>query len=183
MKAIRKYYTIYRVINNYGETHEFDSKEEAQSFENFVRREKKVLNNIRKDGITLVVSKDLNVFCECIPAFIGFHGIPFCEVRKDKDREHYMASYSHIDSVGIKGGNLIGMLKFFYEIMCTTCSHSFDYWNGAYHFKWDNTYGNRAMQYMCHPNHWRKGAYWYNWNGEEFTTNDSHCSLKTEDFL
>lgn len=182
MKARRCYYTIYSVLDNYGKTLEFDSKEAAQDCEDYINKEKVVLDNIRKTGVTLVVSKDHDVFYKCIPAFIGFHGVPFCEARKDKDRDFYMASCGHIDSIGVKGGNLIRVLLDFYNIMCTRCNTSFDYHDGSYHFRWDNTYGHKCS-FMCHPDHWMKGAYWYNWDGENFTTNDPSCKLSAKDFL
>ena len=183
IKRIKHVTYTYEVLDNYGKVNHFDSLTEATRYSDYVAKERNVLNYIKSKGVTLVVSEDYNVFYEVLPAFIGFNGVPFCDVRKDKHRDHYMNLSNSVERSSSIYGNLLEILKRAYKLTDEKCRSSFDRWDGAYHYYWDVKYGYSCCAYYCHPSHWTKNVLWYNWNGKKFTTNDPDCKLTTKDFL
>lgn len=173
----------YEVLDNYGTKRIFSSLAEATEYSDYVVKERKVLDYIKPKGITLVVSEDYNVFYKVLPAFIGYNGVPFCEVMKDKHRDCYMNLSNSVERYSSIYGNLLNILKRAYKVTEAICISSFDKWDGAYHYYWNTKYGSSSCTHCCHPNHWTKNVLWYNWDGKEFTTNDPKCELKTEDFI
>ena len=170
----------YEVEDNFGWVQSFNTEGEAQTFAHHVEEEKKVLNYLRPKGVTLVVSKDKNVFCKCIPAFIGFNGAVFCEAPKDKDRDFYHNLNNSVQRTSDIYGNMVTVMKKVFTLLYGL--GKFDTYNGAYHYYWDPAIGNRTCQHICHPDHWMKGAYWYNWDGNTFTTNDPNCKITDMNF-
>lgn len=185
MKKIKTIVITYEVIDNYGNKREFETLAEARKFEKYVKKERKVLDYFKPKGVTLIVSKDLDVFYNVINGAIGFNGVPFCSVLK---RKNVVDSYYNLSNPVEKRmssihGSLIAVLKRAYVLMNTKCLSSFDYLEGAYHYRWNTTVGNSACVYELHPDNWKKGAYWYNWDGKQFTTNDPKCKITSEDLL
>lgn len=173
----------YEVLDNYGKVRSFDNLADATQYSDYVVKERKVLDYIKPKGVTLVVSEDYDVFYKVLPAFIGFNGVPFCDVMKDKQRDHYMNLCNSVERYSSIYGNLLDILKRAYKVTDENCRSSFDTWDGAYHYYWDVKYGDSCCAHYCHPDHWTKNVLWYNWDGKTFTTNDPKCELKTEDFL
>lgn len=183
IKKIEHVIHTYEVLDNYGKTYSFNSLAEATQYSDYVVKERKVLDYIKPKGVTLVVSEDYSVFHKVLPAFIGFNGVPFCDVMKDKHRDHYMNLNNSVERNSSIYGNLLDILKKAYVVTNKYCKSSFDIWNGACHYHWDIKYGDSCCAYYCHPNHWTKNVLWYNWDGKEFTTNDINCKLTTKDFI
>ena len=143
------------------------------------RKEKCLIKNRKING-TWLVSKDENVFYECIPAFIGFNGVVFCEAPKAKDKDYYHNLHNSVQRTSDIYGNMVTVMKKVFALLYGL--GKFDRHNGASHYYWDPAVGNRTCQHICHPDHWSKGAYWYNWDGKHFTTNDNKCKVADKDF-
>lgn len=183
IKTVRTIVYTYEVEDNYGNISGFDDKKKALDYLKYVKAERKVLDLIKPSGVTLIVSKDKNVFYKCIPAFIGFCGVPFCEANKDKEREFYYNGINSVERYSSIYGNLIKVLKQSFKLMHEKCMSSYDYHDGAYRYHWDTIHGNSACAFICHPNHWTKGALWYHWDGKEFSTNDRKCKITKQDLI
>jgi hypothetical protein len=184
MKKIKTIVITYEVTDNYGNKREFDTFAEAQKFERYVKEERKVLDYFKPKGVTLIVSKDLDVFYNVAAGAIGFNGVPFCSVLKPKNTDSYYNSSNPVEKlISSIHGPLIAVLKRAYVLMNTKCLSSFDYREGSYHYRWNTAVGNPACTHELHPNYWKKGAYWYNWDGKQFTTNDPKCKITSEDLL
>ncbi|MBR4590823.1 MAG: hypothetical protein IKO36_09235 [Bacteroidaceae bacterium] len=168
---IKKYQ--WEVTDNFGDTTTFDDKRLAEDYQKIIRQERRVINYIRPKGVTLVVSKDNNVFYRAIPAFLGYDGVPYAEAPKDKDREHFMDLMDPINYYGSISGDIITMLREAYRRISQSYETRL----------WNKKYGNKACCSILHPVNWTRGALWYNWDGEKFTTNDKKCKITTEDFL
>lgn len=181
MKKIKHVYYTYKVTDNFGNTKEYDTAAAARNMEHHYAKERKmILNYIRPKGITLVLSKDTEHYVKCIPAFIGYNGVPLCECNKDKNRDFYMSQFLFADDGRSFFGNLFKVIKESYEFASEYCNYSFDHWRGAYHDRWDAKYGNNAA--IGHISGWSKGVLWYHWDGDTFTTNDKKCKLTSENF-
>lgn len=171
--------THYLVDDNYGATKEFNSKTDAAAYLEFVKAERKVLSYIKPHGVTLVLAKRQCYF-RCIAAFIGVHGVPFCDANKSVERDHFYNGINSIeDHFSSIHGNLVTVLKRAYALVNNRSS--FDRWDGAYHYHWDAAVGNKHCFDL--GGHWSDGAYWYNWDGSKFTTNDHKCKLTDADFI
>ena len=181
MKEIKTVILSYEVEDNYGHTHTFKSVEEASAYEHFVQEERKILNYIKPKGVTLVISQDSSVYYKVIPGFIGYNGVPFCDALKNKGRESYYNGINTVERYSSIRGSLIQILSRAYKVCSSKCFHTFNVWDGAYHYHWDSAYGIETGE--TQPNLWRKGALWYNWDGEHFTTNDLNCKITAQDLL
>lgn len=183
IKKIKHVTYTYEVLDNYGKINSFNSLTEATQYSDYVAKERKVLDYIKPKGVTLVVSEDYDALYSVLSAFIGFNGVPFCDVMKDKHRDHYMNINNPVERSSSIYGNLLDILKKAYIVTNKNCRSSFDRWDGAYHYCWDIKYGNSCCAECCHPEYWTKNVLWYNWDGKEFTTNDFNCKLTTKDFI
>lgn len=180
MKEIKHVYYAYQVTDNFGNEKEYENAAAARNMERHYAKERKILNYVKPKGITLVLSKDAEYYAKCIPAFIGYNGVPLCQCNKDKERDFYMSQFLFADDGRSFFGNLFKVIKESYEFASKCCNYSFDRWRGAYRDRWDAMYGNDAA--MGHINGWTKGVLWYHWDGNTFTTNDKKCKLTSEDF-
>jgi hypothetical protein len=172
----------YDVLDNYGRISSFNSLTGATKYSDYVVKERKVLDYIKPRGVTLVVNEGYKGFYKVLPAFIGFNGVPFCDIMKDRQIDHYMNLENSVERYSSIRGNLPDVLKRAYKVADENCKSSFDRWDGGYHYYWDIKYGNSECLCDCHPKHWTKNVLWYNWDGKEFTTNDPNCKLTTKDF-
>lgn len=164
----------WQVTNNFGEITTFDNKRDAEKYQNVVKRERRVLNYIRPKGVTLVVSKDFGVFYRAVPAFLGCNGLPYAEAPKDKDREFFMCLADPFDHYHVISGDIVMMLKEAYRRMPQI--------EEDVPYVWSKRYGNRACGFILHPDNWGRGILWYNWDGENFSTNDKKCKITTKNF-
>lgn len=171
----------YQVVDNYGISHTFSNKADADIYLSSCKREQKILNYLKPKGVTLVVSKNPNVYYKCVAAFIGYNGVPFCSVYKSKDRHLYYNGINSIeDHFSSIHGDLAEVLKKAYALL--NGRGAIDRYDGAYHYYWNPAVGNDYCV-EPEPEHWKNGVYWYNWDGKEFTTNDKKCKLTTKDFM
>lgn len=157
----------YVVTDAFGKENVFERKAEAIDFEKHVKAMRKVIGYIRPNGVTLVVSRDEDVFYKSVPAFIGIDGKPFMECTKDKRREHFRGNVPHTWHCDVYG-NIVEVLKQAFE--------------RASYWIWETEYGETQCGYILNEYHWQEGALWYNWDGEQFTTNDPDCKITTKDF-
>lgn len=180
MKKIKHVYYTYQTIDNFGNKHEYEKKSEATRMKKHYAAEKKILDFVKSKGVTLILSKNTEFYVKCIPAFIGYNGVPLCRCDKYKDRDFYMSQFLFADDGRTFFGNLRTVLKESFEFGNKYLHQSFDRWRGAYRDRWDKVYGNDAA--VPHISAWTKGVLWYHWDGGTFTTNDKKCKLVSEDF-
>lgn len=171
----------YQVVDNYNHMHKFNYKADAELFLDFCKKERKIINYIKPTGVTLVVSKNPNVYVHVVAAFIGYNGVPFCEASKDKKREFFINPSNSIeDHFSHIYGNIVDVIKKSYDML--NGRETFDKHDGAYHYYWNTEVGNE----FCFPiedEHWKNGVFWYNWDGKNFITNDKTCKLTNNDFI
>jgi hypothetical protein len=173
MKVVKVVTKKYVVTDNFGHNSVFLDKTVALRYESIVRGERKVIKLIRPKGVTLVVSKNENVFFKVVPAILGFNGLPYAEANKDKNREHFMNTLDPINPYSSITGGIVSVLKQTYHRITNA--------TGTYNL-WNKRYGNSSMDLALHPTYWSKGALWYNWDGENFSTNDKQCKITNADF-
>lgn len=180
LKKVKVVTYYYEVTNSYGVKSSCENIEEAKELLKFANKEKKVLDLIKPKGVTLVLSKHQYYYYKVIPAFIGFNGVPFCEANKDKGKEYFYNGINSIeDHFSRIYGNLPTVLARAYKLL--DGRESFDRWDGAYHYYWNTQVGNTHC--IATPVAWKYGALWYNWDGENFTTNDKDCKVTNEDII
>ena len=173
MKVVKEVTKKYVVTDNFGHDSAFSDKTAALRYESVVRGERKVIKFIRPKGVTLVVSKDEDVYFKTVPAFLGFEGLPYAAANKDKNREHFMNMLDPINHYSPISGGIVSVLKkTYHRITNATGTHRL----------WNKKYGNSSMVLELHPTLWSKGALWYNWDGKNFSTNDKKCKITNADF-
>lgn len=170
----------YEVTDAYDHVKTFDTKEEAWLFAQQVDLEKTIIEYIKPKGVTLVLCKNPNVFYKVYPCFIGWNGVPFCDVLADKERGHFMNLDNSIERLSSLNGDLCEIIQKAYKLFSTYGTKTFDYRDGACHYSWHHTTGNE----FCFDvdEYWLKDVFWYNWDGKQFTTNDPNCKLSNNDF-
>lgn len=173
MKVVKVVTKKYVVTDNFGHDSVFSDKTVALRYERVVRGERKVIKLIRPKGVTLVVSKDEDVFLKTVPAILGFNGLPYAKADKTKNCEHFMNTLDPINHYSSISGGIVKVLKETYHRITNA--------TGTYRL-WNKKYGNSSMVFSLHPTHWSKGALWYNWDGEKFSTNDKKCKITNADF-
>lgn len=163
---VRKIVTYkYVVVDNFGEECVFDKEQDALKYQQVIDKEREIIGYIKPKGVTLVVSTDMHVWFKTQPAFVALDGVPFAQCDKEKRCEHFYGLNPFDQYRGIHGG-IVDVLKQVFE----------------YTGKWETTYGNKQCSYILHPYHWKEGVLWYNWDGENFTTNDKECKITNNDF-
>lgn len=171
---------LYKVTDVYGYTTSFESKEEATHYLERQITEKEALSHLKPKGVTLVVSKRPQTYYRVIAGYVGYNGVPFCKCEKEKDREHFMALSNTIERCSTIHGNIPEILGKVFNLLHGRSY--FDRWDGAYHFHWNPAIGNpHCAGYDLSA--WEKGALWYNWDGDKFTTNDPTCQYTDKDIL
>ena len=170
----------YEVIDCYNYTRCFDDYKRAVEYFNYVKAEQKVISYLKPKGATLVVSKNPNVFYKCYPGFIGFNGVPFCDCTKDKGRPYFYNGLNSVERYSHIHGSVIEVLQKTYKLLDGV--RSFDRRDGAYHYHWNTEVGNSSCIMPTSSATVWENHYWYNWDGENFTTNDLDCLVTSRDF-
>lgn len=170
----------YMVTDCYNYTRRFKRYEEALEYLKYQKEEQKVINIIKPKGVTLVISRNPNVFYKVYAGFLGYNGVPFCDCNKDKDRAYFYNLHNTIERYSNICGSLITVLKKTYALLKDL--KTFDKQDGAYHYSWDTEVGNSYCIGPCALESVWGNHYWYNWDGENFTTNDPDCLVTSKDF-
>lgn len=175
--VVTNYYTV---TDCYNQEHRFDSYSKAVDFFEYTKKERKVLNLIKPKGVTLVVSNNPSVFYKVYPGFLGYNGVPFCECTKEKDRPYFYNLINSVERYSSIYGSLINVLKKTYNLLHKV--ETFDRRDGAYHYQWNTEVGNTYCIAPSASDVVWNNHYWYNWDGENFTTNDPDCLVTSSDF-